>query len=343
MGVWYCTRDEVMFALASKSTAYNAAQIDREIEAASRSIERALFRKFYPFKGTRYMDWPGSTRRVSPAWKLWLDENELLVVDTLSSGGIAISVSDIIPRPSGAPPFNCIELNRSGSATFGGGSTPQNTVAITGTFGFCDDNETATALSAAITTVGALTCNVLNSAAVGVGQLIKIDSELLIVTDKTLLATADTATLAEDVGAEILAVTNGTLYGKNEVLTVGSERIRVVEIAGNNLIVQRAFDGSAVAAHAGATVYAPRTLTVSRGVLGTSSATHLSAAGVSRNVAPGPIRQLAVGLSLVAVEQENTAFARTIGSGEGTRNASGRSIKDLWDNAIELYQRRGRA
>lgn len=343
MGVWYCTREDVMFALASKSTAYNAAQIDREIEAASRSIERALFRKFYPFKGTRHMDWPGVLRRTTPSYRLWLDENEMLVIDSVTSGGVAIATGDIIPYPTDEPPYNRIELDRSGSATFGSGSTPQNDVALTGTFGFCDDNEAATALSAAITTVGALTCNVLNSAAVGIGQLIKIDSELLIVTDKSLLATADTGTLTEDMGAETLAVTNGALYGKNEVLTLGSERVRVVEIAGNNLIVQRAFDGSALAAHTTATVYAPRTLTVSRGVLGTAPATHLSAAGVSRNVAPGPVRQLAVGLSLVAVEQENAAYARTIGSGENTRASSGRSIKDLWDDAKETYQRRGRA
>jgi hypothetical protein len=127
------------------------------------------------------------------------------------------------------------------------------------------------------------------------------------------------------------------------VLLIDSERMRIDDIAGNTLIVTRAWDGSTIAAHtAGATIYAPRTLTVARGALGTTAAAHGSGSTVYRWDAPGPVRQLCVAEALTDLLQGRSGYARTAGAGENEREATGRGLKDLRDRAYTSHGRKGR-
>jgi hypothetical protein len=117
----------------------------------------------------------------------------------------------------------------------------------------------------------------------------------------------------------------------------------IEDIAGNNLTVRRAWDGSTIAAHSvGATVYAPRTLTVTRGALGTTAATHLTAASVYRWDAPGPVRQLCVAEALTDLLQGRSGYARTAGAGENEREATGRGLKDLRERVYVSHGRKAR-
>src|SRR3546814_19132909 len=71
-------------------------------------------------------------------------------------------------------------------------------------------------------------------------------------------------------------VTDGTLFFVGELILIDSERMRIVDITGNNLTVVRAYGGATLAAHSlGADVYVSRRLTVDRGALGTTAAPHL--------------------------------------------------------------------
>ena len=56
--VWYCTREDVKRALDVKETVQSNGQIDRRIAASTDSIEGLCHRRFYPWTGTRYLDWP---------------------------------------------------------------------------------------------------------------------------------------------------------------------------------------------------------------------------------------------------------------------------------------------
>ncbi len=96
----------------------------------------------------------------------------------------------------------------------------------------------------------------------------------------------------------------------------------ITDIAGNVLTVKRAWDGSVLATHVGATVYAPRLLTVVRGVLGTAAATHLNGAAVAVHAVPGLVRELAVAEALNLFLQESAGYARTVGEGDSLRMAS---------------------
>ncbi|MCH8200125.1 MAG: DUF350 domain-containing protein, partial [Chloroflexi bacterium] len=129
-----------------------------------------------------------------------------------------------------------------------------------------------------------------------VGDTLLIESEQLFVSER---ATKDTGTnvttdLTADASGTTVAVGDGTKVNKGEVILVGSEKMLVTDVTDNNLTVQRAVDGSVLAAHSQPVdVFAYRSLTVTRGVNGTTAATHDDSTAITKYQAPFPIRQLA--------------------------------------------------
>ncbi len=190
------------------------------------------------------------------------------------------------------------------------------------------------------------TPSVTNSAAVGVGDNILVDSERMLVTDKTMVTTAQTqqgSGVSTASAADVtLAVTDGTKYFTGEVLLLDSERMLVVDISSNNLTVKRAWDGSVLATHSGATIYALRQLTVTRGALGTTAATHLSAAAVNVALVPSMVKELAVGEALNEILQESAGYARTQGQGAGAQTNLGMSLDAIRRQALAQFGRKAR-
>lgn len=338
MGVWYCNREDVKSSLDIPITAGRNGQIDREIEASSRLIEGRMHRVFYPTIATRYFDRPPANS--AKPWRLWLDEDdELVSVLTVTAGGVEIPGSDYFLGPANdGPPWLYIELDQDGDTpswdTNGTGS--QRDIVITGTFGWREDSEAAGALAAAVGTTTTATITVSDSAAIGVGQLIKIGSERMIVTGKSLVDTTQnlSGTLASDSAAKTVLVGSGAAFTAGETILLDAERMLIEDIAGNNLIVKRAVDGSALAAHTASDVYAARSLTVQRGVLGTTAATHSSADAITRHVVPGPVRAWCIAETLNSLLQQSAGYSRVVGSGEGQREASGKGLDDLREEAF---------
>jgi hypothetical protein len=139
-----------------------------------------------------------------------------------------------------------------------------------------------------------------------------------------------------------LTVTDGTKYTAGETLLLDSERMLVVDIAGNVLTVKRAWDGSALATHSGAEVYAPRSLTVTRGALGTTAATHLNGAALSRWTYPGLVTELNIAEAINTFLQKTSGYARTVGEGDNQRNASGAGLADIRARAYAAHGRKAR-
>lgn len=328
---WYCTREDVKHALDVKETARNNTQIDRAIAAGARSIDEQMHRLpggFLPTVATRLFDWPAE---YSDNWyRLWLDEDELISVTSITAGGIAITGYFLEPVNDG-PPYSHVDIDRSTSDTFGHGDYAQRRVAINGVFGHGDRTESAGALAGA---VNGTTTNVTvtDSSAIGVGQLLLVDAERMIVDKRSMVDTGQNlgAPLTKSNADEAVSVTTGSAYAEGEVILVDAEKMLVVEIAGNTLVVKRAWDGSTLAVHqAGADVYAPRQLTVRRGVLGTTVAAHDDTTAVARHVVPPLIRQLNIAEAMTAIAQENTGYGRKIGAGDSMRDAGGIGIEDL--------------
>lgn len=343
--VWYTTREAVKSALDVQEVARSNARIDAAIEAASRSIDGSmpgdgfLRRRFYPEIRTVRLDWPNYSH--ARPWRLYLGANELVSIDTLTSGGVAITDYFLEPNDAG-PPYDSIEINLAGSASFSAASTFQRSTVITGTFAGCAliDNP-AGALASALADTTGTSVTVTDSSLVGVGHILKCGTERMLVTGKTMATTGQTlqTPVTASTASVTLAVTTGSAYAVGETLLLDSERMLIVDIAGNNLTVRRAFDGTVLATHTGSTIYALRALTVTRGALGTTAATHLIAAALSTHAVPGLVSELCLAEALNSFEQGQAGYARVVGSGSGARQATGAGLDDIRSAAKMAYGR----
>jgi hypothetical protein len=340
MGIWYATREDVKSALDSQETARNDAQVDRLIEGASRSVDTLCHRVFFPWTGTRSFDWPNDQH--AGGWRLWLNQDELVSVSAVVSDGDAISTGDVFLEPSrSGPPYTHLDLDRSTNAAFTAGGTAQRSLAITGVYAGCPLDETDAGALAEALDSSETAVDVTNSAVVGVGSLIRVDDERMVVTGKSLITSGHTlqTDLTASAAGTTVAVTTGSAFHIGETVTLDAEQMLIVDIAGNNLLVKRAWNGSVLATHSGSTIYVPRTLLVTRGVLGTTAAAHDTAAAVSKFLVPGLVRQLTIAEALTALQQEGAAYGRVIGSGDAQREASGKGLADL---RCQVYDRHGR-
>jgi hypothetical protein len=341
-GIFYASREDVKSALDFKETARNNVQIDRLIDSASRSIEGLTHRKFYPWTGTKVLDWPSPDSVAG--YRLWLNQFEVISVSSLTSGGISLAGKYFLEPASSGPPFTHIDIDISSGGFFQPGSTWQHSVSLTGVFGGSPiDEESAGILAGALDSTQ-VSINISNSAVAGVGDLVRVDQERMQVRGKLMLTTAQTlqAALGASNGETGVSVTTGTAYAVGETILLDAEKMLIVDIAGNTLIVKRAWDGSVLATHAGSTIYAPRTLLVTRGVLGTTAATHLSAAVVNKYLFPSLVRQLAIAEAVSGLQQEGSAYGRTIGSGDNQREAAGKGIADLREQVYTVHGRKVR-
>lgn len=340
----YCSREAVKKALDVKGTARSDDDVDRAIQAGSRAAEGLLHRVFYPRDMTRYWDWPNYA--YAYPWRIWFDAWELAAIPTsVTTGGQSIPIGNIFFEPANSgPPYTYMEINRSTNSAFGAGPTPQRDVAVTGTFGFNLNTAPAGALAAAVsdTTTGALT--VTNSAGAGVGDVLVIDSERMLLADKALTATGQTqqGSIGASNNDQSLGVQNGAAIFVGETLTLDAESMLVTGVTGNNALVKRGWDGTAPATHTGATIYAPRLWTVTRGGFGTTAATHSNGAAVSRYVYPSLVTQLSMAEAENNLLQAVSGYARTVGAADNARPVSGQSLADIRALAYAQYGRKGR-
>lgn len=339
--VSYCSREDVKASLDVQETARANAQIDRLIKSSSRAIEGLTHRFFYPWSGTRYFDWPND--QYAKTGRLWLNQHELVSVSSLVSGGTTIAAADYFLEPvNSGPPYSHLDIDLSSSASFDAGDTYQQSIAITGVF-YNLSETTAGALAEALDS-SETAVDITDSASVGVGHIIRVDNERMIVRGKSMLTTGQTLqTPVTASNADVtVAVTTGSAYNVDEIVLLDSERMLIVDIAGNNLTVKRAWDGSVLAAHTGSTIYALRTLNVTRGALGTTAAAHDTASVINKHLPPNLVEQLAIAETLTALQQEKSSYVRVIGSGDNAREAAGKGLLDLRDQVYTRYGRKVR-
>lgn len=333
-----CTREDVQGALDIKGTARAAAQVDGVLAAATVATESQLNRRFTPWTGTRYFDWP--TRQDGAGWVLWLEDSEVISLSALTAGGVAIAPANYNLEPSRlGPPYDRIELNIGTATAFSTGNTPQRNIAATGVFGYNLDTAPAGALAEALDDTETAV-DVTDASGMGVGDLLLCGTERMLVTDRTWLTTGQTVQtpLTASAANTTVAVTTGSAYAPGEVLLLDSEQMLVTDVAGNNLAVKRAWNGSVLATHSGSTIYASRTLTVVRGAAGTTAASHLTAAALTRHAVPPLVRALAIAESLTLLLGQGSGYARPAGAGAAVRPQPG-SIEDVRYQAFGAYGR----
>lgn len=346
MEIMYATREQVSRSLEVMNSAYAGTLIDDAIKAASRSAEALLHRRFYPESRTITLDWPNPNNGVT--WEIGLGDQELISASAVTSGGNTITSGILLQRGDdlNEPPYSTIAVDLSSSVSFSAGSTYQGAVSITGLFGYSD---TSTAIAG-----GSLNANINSSVAsivinpfsellsVGTGSLLLIGTERMVVIARSMALSGGTisSALLDTQASTLVATSDGTLFAAGEVILIGSERMYVNEIAGNNLIVTRAYDGTALAEHSSGTViYAIRNATVLRGALGSTATSHTAADSVYVHAYPALLVELVTGEAIVMLEQRSAGYSFVTGTGGNTRTNSASGIDDLRERA---YRQLGR-
>lgn len=338
---WCATLADVRAALETTTDADDA-QLGRLIDAASDHAEAVCRRLLRPEHATRYYPWPATPPR-GRSWSLPLDTNGLISVTAVVTGGVDVVADALLEPQQYGPPYDRLELDRSTSSAFTSGDTPQRSVAVTGLWGYRDDQAPAGALAEALdSSETAVDVTAAGALALQVGALAKVDSERLFVTGRTYVDS--TVNLAGALGDEpsdvAVSVGSGAAFVAGETVQVDSERMLVRAISSNTLTVQRAVDGTVLASHLnGADVYAVRTLTVERGHAGSTAAAHSDAATITVWEPPPLVRTAVVrqvvtdwtGESAGGADPQTSAGAGQTGdpsaAWERARRAYGRSLR----------------
>ena len=349
MSNWWVSREAVK-AAAKIHGAEHHARVDRIIEAVSRMIERRTRRFYIPRTESRTYRWP--TLQRSQAGVLWLDQ-DLIAITTLqseaqNSSPTTISSSDYFLEPNNErPPYLKIEIDLSSSAAFQAGDTPQRSISVAGRWGYSENTKSAGVLA----TSGGLSSDATatsmlteNGSLIDVGDTLLIESEQVFVTEvanANLASILINGALVKDLGDATVAV-DGSTHGlkAGEVIQVDSERMFIRSISSNDLSVIRGWDGTQVAAHTDDTqVQAVRTYTIERGINGTTAATHADATAVSKYEPEFDIVSWALAEVISAWHQENAGWGRTVGTGEGAREMSSKSLDALRKSTLGQYLR----
>ncbi len=369
----YCSRVDAQRAIDFKDSLVTTAQADRAIQSASRNIEGHLHRLFYPWDGTKWFDWPNY--QYAYPWRLWLDRHDILCLTAFSSGSVNIPLNTCFFRPQTPKPgfpFTWIELDRSTSSVFGGNSaTPQNAIQVTGTWNFtAEADQAGTATLAASITSSTSPVTVTDSSQASAGDLLIIGygrgtapypsdtlghagliapyiGERVLVND---VAMADTSTAQSGSGCSTASNSDNALQwtgagnpvAAGEVIQLDSEQMLVQSVTNSVATVTRAWNGTVLATHSSAEIYANRSLLVTRGYAGTAAAAASSGTAVYKHRVPPLVRDLAIAEAVNQVLQETSGYSRTVGAGEMAMPASGIALADLWDEAETEYGRKAR-
>ena len=327
---WLCTREDVVRGMDVPAPSRITAQIDRAVGAGTVQVDRLCHRSFRPWTGTRYFPFPN--HQYARSGRLYLGQHDLISAISITSGGTVITGYLLEPVNSG-PPYTRIDLDDATSAAWAAGPTTNRSIAIAGVWGYGDDETVITTLASSATS-GAATLALTVAAGLGVGDLIRVDSERMVITGWSWSSSGQTlgGNLTASLTDQMVSVSNGSLFAVGELILIDSERMMITDIAGNTLVVRRAIDGTTLASHtATTTVYAQRAATVDRAVRGTTAAAHNSAAVVYRHDVPPLIRSLAVAESIAQYHQELSGYGRTVGTGDNQREARGAALAELRD------------
>lgn len=341
--IWYATREQVMEATDTANTARSRRKIDRAIASASRAIDLATGRRFYPMLDTRKFDWPAlGLPPTSPDWMLLLDEDEAISISAVASGGIDLTTDQWIAYPPNAPsrgmPYTNVQINFANTGAFSVGDTSQNSIEVTGVFGYPGTDELCTTVVADSSS----TVDVAGAGLVGVGSILLVGDERLVVTGRSQLAVGVTlgADLDNKPASTLVQLSGEADIDEDEVILVDGEKMLVTDVVEDTLVVKRAWDGTATAAHASdAALYAPRRLQVQRGALGTAQATHAPTAPVAVWQVAEFVNEWCVAEALVNLGQQKAGYAAIAGSGENAREARGFAVTDVRTRALAAYQR----
>lgn len=335
--IWYASFTEVKRAADIPSSALYDARLIEAMDEGKDAVTGLCQRSFEPEIKTVQFPWPQDWTQDSRM--LRLGKHHLISLTTVVDGdGSTLNNSNLRLIKEGsasdAPPYSAV-MNRNGWVS--NMDFPDLSVTITGLYGY-DLNERDAANTTG--TLSGTTVDIDNSSGIDIGALIRIAAERLVVLGKGWILSSNSApvTLDAEESSDRFTVTSGGAFNVGESVTIESEEMLITKIVGNQLIVQRATNGSAIAAHTAVTaVYVDRRLSVERAVLGTTATNTTAPADVMVHQFPGLVRQLHKAEVLNIIQQDAAAYGSRSGSGQGEIPMSERALERLRERTLSAH------
>lgn len=307
----YCTLADVYSDLEINGVKDEIRLLDK-IKAASDVIKR-LGGRFLPSTEQKKFDGNGDRHQ-------WIDELLAITAFTMLDGNTTYTLTsaDYLLHPANRwwanGPYTRLEVDLD-STQIGQWAKGQQNLQITGRWGLYE--ETAATGATASQTDSATTLVVDNAGKLSIGAVVKIgdEQELLESFGAVSDSTADTSA-AMDVSQDTIAITNGSLLSRGEVAVIDTEKMLVLEVISNTLVVARGYGGSKIATHLiNSNVYVYRTFNVTRAVNGTTAAQHTTAS-VSKCVAPQSINYLCRQIAGLMHKKAQSGWSSKVGNAE---------------------------
>ena len=197
-------------------------------------------------------------------------------------------------------------------------STYPHGIQVPGVWGMYERSRATGASLASLQGVSAETLSVADGSKLSPGMVLLIESEWQYISDYGT-PTASVTTLSDnlDASSEILSLTSGVAVKVGEIIRVGFEQMRVLDVQSNTAYVERGWGKTKRVSHLiSAAVDAYRTFVVSRAVNGSTAVEHAQATALSQMVVPEDINYLARQIATLMFKKSQTGYAGRAGSPE---------------------------
>jgi len=286
----------------------------REIQAASQTILQEIG-NFVPISETRYFMGNGGVRLFIPAL--------LALTGSIVNEDTTLAANDFIYQPDGRHwlngPYSWLEVNAEDATNLGAWYPERDGVEIPARWGLYEETEDSGAtMGAAQTTTTETGLQVSTAAKLSPGAVVLIGTEQQLITGYNTPVTAITTLNGTiDATQETIILTNGALVNIGEIIRIGVEQMRVLDIATHTMYVQRHWNKTLGAAHStGANVDVYRKFIVTRGVNGTTAAAHLISTAISRYLVPADVLFLCKEIATLMLNKAGTGYAGRTGNAE---------------------------
>ena len=307
----YCTVNDLL--MDPTPPAGSVELLLKEIQAASVTIQQEIG-EFVPVSETKKFQGSGKDRLWIPAL--------LGLTGVIVNDDVSLAATDFIYCPDGRHwrngPYSWLEVDPEHATNLGTWSPEREGVEIPGRWGLYEETADSGATVAAQQDASQTSLQVSNAAKFSPGLVALIGTEQELVSGyDTPVASVTTLNGGIDAVQETITAANGALLNIDEIIRVGVEQMRILDIATHTLYVQRHWNKTLGAAHlTGAAVDVYRKFTVSRAVNGTTAAVHAAAAGISRYVVPADVLFLCKEIATLMLNKAGGGYAGKTGNAE---------------------------
>jgi hypothetical protein len=288
----------------------------KEIQAASRTIQEEIG-EFIPVSEIRKFSANLTMNGIS---RLFIPPM-LGLLGSIVNDDITLVAADYILQPGERHwrngPYSWLEVDPDAS-NLSAWSDEQDGIVIPARWGLYEESEVTGSILGAAQSDVETNLQVSDGSKISPGAVLLISSEQELVTGyEAPLAAITTLNGGIDATQETIVLTNGALVTVGEIIRIGVEQMRILDIATHTCYVQRHWNKTLGAVHStGASVDVYRMFTVVRGVNGIVAAAHDISTAISRYLVPGDVLFLCKEIATLMVNKASSNYAGRTGNQE---------------------------